>query len=340
MDTELFNYHLPSGFIAQTPLTEREKAKMLILDKMTGEIRHDYFYNIINYLKPDDVLVLNDSRVMKCRLFGKKEGTSAQIECFILKKKSNKKALVLLRPARRLSPGIRVFLDQKQDLFFEVDKKLEAGRAVVIFNKNISEVLNSCGVIPLPPYIKNRSFDTDFYQTVYAKNDGSAAAPTAGLHFTKDILDSIKKKKIFIAKTRLDIGLDTFRPITEKSIESHKIHSEEFLVTKANIKKIELARSRKGRVVAVGTTVVRALETLMDRFGSLKEYFGKTELFIYPGYNFKITDTIITNFHLPKSTLMVMISAFAGREKVLAAYEEAIRKKYRFYSLGDCMLIK
>lgn len=340
MDTEFFNYNLPPELIAQAPLPEREKARMLVLDKITGEIKHDYFFNIINYLKTDDVLVLNDSKVMKCRLFGKKEKTSAQIECFILKKLSNKKAFALLRPSKRLLVGIKVFLNEKRDIFFEVNEKLEAGKAIVTFNKDISEILNLYGIVPLPPYIKNRDFDMNFYQTIYAKNDGSVAAPTAGLHFTKGILDSIKKKKIIISKVRLNIGLDTFRPITEKKIEDHKIHSEEFSVTSTNIKKIELAKKNNGRVVAVGTTVVRVLETLMSYFGELKEYTGVTGLYIYPGYKFKIIDAMITNFHLPKSTLITMISAFAGKEKVLEAYKEAIKEKYRFYSLGDCMLIK
>ena len=340
MDIELFDYHLPAELIAQNPLKERENAKMLVLDKNDGEITHDYFYNIINYLKKDDVLVINDSKVMKCRIFGEKEKTSARIECFILKKLSDNKAFVLLRPSKRLFNGTKVIIDKADNAFFEVEKKIEEGRAFVFFNKNISEVINMYGTMPLPPYIKNRSFDENYYQTVYAKNEGSAAAPTAGLHFTRNILEKLKKKGIHVAKVSLNIGLDTFRPINEKNIAKHKIHSEEFSITTANIKKIELAKKRNGRVIAVGTTTVRVLETLMSRLGRLKEYSGKTDLFIYPGYDFKIVDLILTNFHLPKSTLIVMISAFAGRENLLNAYSEAIKERYRFYSLGDCMLIK
>ncbi len=340
MYTELFNYNLPNELIAQQPLAEREKAKMLVLDKNTGEIQHDYFYNIIDYLKAEDVLVLNDSKVMKCRLFGEKEETSARIECFIIKKVSDKKAIALLRPFKRVSRGTKVFLNKKNDVFFEVEKKMEEGKALVTFNKNISEVISFYGIMPLPPYIRNRKFDESFYQTIYARNEGSAAAPTAGLHFTKEILMKIKEKGTSVAKVRLDIGLDTFKPVSEKNIEDHMIHSEEFSITAANVKKIEFSRERKGKVVAVGTTTVRVLETIMCRFKRLKEYSGNTGLFIYPGYDFKLVDLIITNFHLPRSTLIVMISAFAGREKLLNAYEEAIRKKYRFYSLGDCMLIK
>ncbi|MDD3520320.1 MAG: tRNA preQ1(34) S-adenosylmethionine ribosyltransferase-isomerase QueA [Actinomycetota bacterium] len=340
MDIELFNYQLPKNLIAQKPLKYRENAKMLVLDKNTGEISHDCFYNIIKYLKTNDVLVLNDSKVMKCRLFGKKEKTSARIECFILKKISDNKALVLLKPSKRLSAGTKVFLDEADNVFFEVEKKTEEGKAYVLFSKSTSEIISKYGIMPLPPYIKNRDFNESFYQTIYAKNTGSAAAPTAGLHFTKEILKKISKKGIHIAKVRLNIGLDTFRPINEKKIENHIMHNEKFSITSANIKKIELAKKRGGRVIAVGTTTVRVLETLINRFGRLKECKGNTGLFIYPGYDFKIVDIILTNFHLPKSTLIVMISAFAGRERLLNAYNEAIKKKYRFYSLGDCMLIK
>jgi len=340
MDIDLFNYNLPNKFIAQKPLKYREKAKMLVLDKKSGKITHDYFYNILNYLNPEDVIVLNNSKVMKCRIFGKKEKTLARVECFILKKKSEKKAFVLLRPAKRLYEGTKVFIDESDGIFFKVEKKMDNGNAVVAFNESVSEVINRYGDLPLPPYIKNRDFDTGYYQTIYAKSEGSAAAPTAGLHFTKKILENIKRKGIIIAKVRLNIGLDTFRPITEKEIERHKIHSEYFSITEANVKKIELAKKRGGKVIAVGTTTVRVLETIMNKYGKLRGYSGKTNLYIYPGYDFKCVDAIITNFHVPKSTLLVMISAFAGRENLLNAYSEAIKKKYRFYSLGDCMFIR
>jgi len=340
MDIELFDYHLPNELIAQKPLEDREKAKMLVLDKKSGKITHDYFYNILDYLNPEDVIVLNDSKVMKCRIFAKKEKTSAGIECFILRKKSEKKAFVLLKPAKRICEGSKIFIDEDKDIFFKVEKKMEDGKAMVVFNENVSEIISRYGELPLPPYIKNRDFDTIYYQTIYAKSEGSAAAPTAGLHFTKEILNSIKRKGILIAKVRLNIGLDTFIPIRENEIEYHKIHSENFSITAANIRKIESAKKRGGRVIAVGTTTVRVLETLMHKYGKLKEYSGKTNLYIYPGYDFKCVDGIITNFHLPKSTLLVMISAFAGRENILNAYDEAIKEKYRFYSLGDCMIIR
>ncbi|HHT78644.1 MAG TPA: tRNA preQ1(34) S-adenosylmethionine ribosyltransferase-isomerase QueA [Actinobacteria bacterium] len=340
MDIDLFNYNLPNELIAQSPLSEREKARMLVLDKNTGKTKHDYFYNIIDYLKAGDVLVINDSKVMKCRLFGEKEKTSAGIECFILKKISDKKALVLLKPFKRLSRETKVFLSRENNVFFIVEKKMEDGRALAGFNKNVSDIISSYGVMPLPPYIRNREFDENFYQTIYAKSEGSTAAPTAGLHFTKKILRQLKKNEIMIARVRLNIGLDTFKPVKEKDIENHKIHSEEFSITAANVRKIEHSIKKGGKVVAVGTTTVRVLETIMSRFGRLKAYKGNTDLFIYPGYDFKIVDKIITNFHLPKSTLIAMISAFAGRESLMNAYEEAIREKYRFYSLGDCMLIQ
>lgn len=340
MELNLFDYKLPEILIAQSPLKERDKARLLVLDRKTGGIVHDIFFNIINYVKSNDVIVINESKVINARLFGRKENTGAKIECFILKKKKDNNFIVLLRPLKKLKISDKVFINEKDNIYFEVEDKLEDGRALIHFNNFSDKMLDEYGEIPLPPYIKNRNFDNSYYQTVYAKRKGSTAAPTAGLHFTSELIKKLKEKGVFFAKVNLEIGLDTFKPVTEENIIDHKIHSEKYNISENNVKMILKAINLGGRVICAGTTTTRVLETVMSKYGSLKSSRGRTSLYIYPGYKFKITDMIITNFHLPKSTLIIMVSAFAGRENILKAYETAINNNYRFFSFGDCMLIK
>jgi len=340
MKINLFDYKLPENMIAQTPLMERDKAKLLVLDKITEEITHDIFFNIINYINSNDVIVINESKVINARIFGKKAATGAKIECFVLEKKKNNEFIVLLRPSKKLKIYDKVFLDYKDKIYFEVKEKLGEGRALISFNATPDKILEEYGEVPLPPYIKNRDFDSAYYQTVYARKEGSTAAPTAGLHFTNELIEKLKQKGVAFAKVNLDIGLDTFKPITEVNILEHKIHSEKYSISESNVKKILKAKNSGGRVISVGTTATRVLETVTSKYGELKNSKGRTSLYIYPGYKFKIVDALITNFHIPKSTLIVMVSAFAGRKNILKAYETAIENNYRFFSFGDCMFIK
>jgi S-adenosylmethionine:tRNA ribosyltransferase-isomerase len=340
MDLNLFNYTLPERLIAQTPLIKRDDSRLMILDKKNGALKHDFFYNIAEYLDSRDVLVINDSKVINARIFGTKEKTGAKIECFILEKNKKNNFIALLRPSKKIKAGNRVILSKDESDCFEVIEKLQDGKALINFNISPAEVFDKYGQVPLPPYIKSRNFDNSFYQTVYARKEGSTAAPTAGLHFTKELIKKIKAKGVIFAKVNLEIGLDTFKPITEENIEDHKIHSEKYNLTESNAKKILNARAAGGKVIAVGTTATRVLETVSSLYGKIKDSSGRSTLYIYPGYKFNITDSLITNFHLPKSTLLVMISAFAGRENILNAYENAIKNNYRFFSFGDCMLIK
>jgi S-adenosylmethionine:tRNA ribosyltransferase-isomerase len=342
MKTELFDYRLPQDFIAQKPLSQRDHSKMMILDRKSGSIIHEHFFNIERYLFPGDVLVINESRVNRCRIFGKKESTGAQIECFVLRKvdisSKNSEYEVLLRPSKRLKTGDKVIMDGH---FLKILSKGKYGKAIVTFSSPVNEIFDSIGQLPLPPYIKWRDFDEDRYQTVFASKGGSTAAPTAGLHFTKELILSLKKKEIFFARIILDIGLDTFRPISAQDIREHQMHEEYYYIDGKEAEIIEYARQRSGsRVIAVGTTTVRVLETLMQKFGKIRKAKGYTDIYIYPPYEFKTVDCMITNFHLPRSSLLVMASAFAGREKMLGAYEEAKINNYRFYSFGDCMFIK
>ncbi|MCX6383805.1 MAG: tRNA preQ1(34) S-adenosylmethionine ribosyltransferase-isomerase QueA [Actinobacteria bacterium] len=340
MELNLFDYKLPENLIAQSPLIKRDTARLLILDKKSGEIKHDIFYNIVDYVNCGDVIVINESKVINARIFGRKEKTGAKIECFILEKKKNNNFIVLLRPSKKLKVSNRVFLNSDESVYFEVIDKLEEGKAIINFNVFSAEVLEKYGQVPLPPYIKNRDFDNSFYQTVYAKKEGSTAAPTAGLHFTKELIKKLKDKGVFFAKVNLEIGPDTFKPITEEDIKEHKIHTEKYSLTEDSVKKILNAKNLGGKVIAVGTTTTRVLETIMSLYGKLKSSKGRTDLYIYPGYEFKIVDMLVTNFHIPRSTLIVMVSAFAGRENILQAYENAIENNYRFFSFGDCMFIK
>ncbi len=336
MRLENFYYELPDSFIAQEPLQKRDHSKLLLLDKKTGRISHDIFYNVASYLKKGDILVLNESRVDKCRLAGNREKTAGKTECFILEKLKDNRYLVLLKPSKRIKENDVINIGE---FFYKVVKKLDYGKAEVIFSDDIGKITAKYGLVPLPPYIKNEFIDAERYQTIYAKTYGSAAAPTAGFHFTSELMEKISAIGISFAKLTLDIGLDTFRPIIEENVEEHVIHSESYCLAASEAQKIREARQLGGRVIAVGTTSVRVLETVMSKFGSIRQDEGKTSLYIYPGYEFRAVDGIITNFHLPHSTLLVMVSAFAGRENIINAYEEAKKNFYRFFSFGDCMFI-
>lgn len=349
MKIELFDYELPRKYIAQKPIPEREKSRLLILERSSGSIRHDFFYNIGNYINPKDVLVINETKVLKCRFFGVKEKTGARIECLVLRELGERQCLALIKPFKRVDTGTKVFLVDTGDTgrstgegttYFIIKSKLDSGEAVVEFSAPISIIYDKFGKIPLPPYIKNQDIDESRYQTVYASMKGSSAAPTAGLHFTKELIEKLQRNGVKFARLRLDIGLDTFKPIKEDEIEKHKMHREYYEISKEEVDKIIEAKRRGGNIVAVGTTTTRVLESVATRYGKLKEDRGFTDLYIYPGYNFKVVDNLITNFHLPRSTLLVMVCAFAGRDNILNAYEEAKRLGYRFFSFGDCMLIK
>jgi S-adenosylmethionine:tRNA ribosyltransferase-isomerase len=337
-ELDSYNYSLPTGFIAQEPLMRRDHSKMLVLGKSSGRITHDFFYNIENYLAGGDMLVINESSVLKCRLEGAKEGTGAKIECFILKKLPGAQNIceVLLKPSKRLKNKDKVFFGQ---YFLEVESKKDYGNAIVRFSSDPEIIMQEYGKVPLPPYIKNMNINGDRYQTVYAKKQGSAAAPTAGFHFTENIIKRLNLKGISFARVSLDIGLDTFRPISSKDIRNHDIHEENYCVLKTEAKKIEEAKKSGCRIIAVGTTSARVLESVSDEYGSISGGQGSTDLYIYPGYKFKTVDCLLTNFHLPKSSLLVMVSAFAGRQNILNAYSQAKKNSYRFFSFGDCMLI-
>ena len=337
MKVDLLNYELPRKFIAQKPLSQRDNSKLLVLDRKTGNIEHDIFYNLTSYLQKGDVLVINESKVIKCRLNGVKEKTGASIECFVLEKIDRNRCVVLLKPSKRLKPFDKVVIGK---YYFTVESKLDYGKAIVEFNFPIDIIMNEYGNIPTPPYIKNIGIKEEEYQTIYARKDGSLAAPTAGFHFSKRLIKKLEESGIVFAKLSLNIGLDTFRPIAEDEIEQHKMHSEYYSIEESEAAKIRIARNNGNKITAVGTTTVRVLETLMIKKNNIVEDSGKTDIFIYPGFQFKVVDRLITNFHLPKSTLLALVCAFAGRENILNAYEEAKRKGYRFYSFGDCMLIK
>jgi S-adenosylmethionine:tRNA ribosyltransferase-isomerase len=336
MELELFYYDLPKSFIAQKPLEKRDNSKLLVLERKTGRIRHEIFTGITKYLRCGDVLVLNETRVVKCRLIGKKVQTGAEIECFILEKTGKDRCICLLKPYRRVKDGDQIQVGKN---YFSIIEKLGYGKAIVEFDDSPDLIITKYGRVPLPPYINNKDVDENKYQTIYAKNGFSAAGPTAGFHFTEKLIDSLQNKGIIFAWVRLDIGLDTFRPIVEKNVEDHIIHSEHYSINETEAKKIKSCKQQGGKVIAVGTTTTRVLEAVSMEYKSLKGCRGKTSLYIYPGYDFKTVDAMITNFHLPYSTLLVMVSAFAGREKILNAYENAKINKYRFYSFGDCMLI-
>ncbi|WP_294354680.1 tRNA preQ1(34) S-adenosylmethionine ribosyltransferase-isomerase QueA [uncultured Clostridium sp.] len=336
-----FDFYLPEELIAQHPLEKRDQSRLMVLDRNTGEIEHKKFYDIIDYLEKGDTLVLNNTRVMPARLIGEKEHTGGKIEFLLLKRVEGDKWECLAKPGKSAKPGRR-FTFGEGKLIAEVIEVLENGNRIIEFTYEgiFEQVLDSLGEMPLPPYIHERLEDRERYQTVYSKEEGSAAAPTAGLHFTKELLQKIKDKGINLAYVTLHVGLGTFRPVKVETIENHDMHSEFYILNEENADIINETKRRGNRVISVGTTSTRTLETIADESGLVKAQSGWTNIFIYPGYKFKIIDNLITNFHLPESTLIMLVSTLAGREHVLAAYNEAVKEKYRFFSFGDAMFIK
>lgn len=339
MKTEDFYYNLPEELIAQHPLKNRSDSRLMLLNKDNGEIEHKHFYDIINYLNPGDVLVLNNTKVMPARLFGHREGKNEKIEVLLLKQKEDDIWECLTKPGKKTKIGSKIIFSDKLKAEV-VDISEDGSRYIKFFYDGIfNEILDELGEMPLPPYIKEKLEDKSRYQTIYSKVEGSAAAPTAGLHFTEKLLEEIKNKGIDIVYLTLHIGLGTFRPVKADRIEDHQMHSEYYILSKDAAKRINKARENGNRVIAVGTTSVRTLESIADDDGKLSEKSGWTDIFIYPGYKFKAVDALITNFHLPESTLVMLVSAFASKEKILNAYNEAIKEKYRFFSFGDAMFI-
>ena len=336
-----FYFDLPEELIAQDPLEDRSSSRLLVLDKETGETSHHIFKEVINYLNPGDCLVLNNTKVIPARLIGHKEDTGAAIEVLLLKRKENDIWETLVKPGKKCKPGTKIVFGEGL-LHATVLETVEDGNRLIRFSYEgiFEEILDRLGEMPLPPYITHKLQDKNRYQTVYAKYEGSAAAPTAGLHFTKELLRQIEEKGIDIAYVTLHVGLGTFRPVKVDNILEHHMHSEFYQVTKEAADKINKAKKEGHRVICVGTTSCRTVESATDENGMVKEGCDNTEIFIYPGYKFKVLDALITNFHLPESTLVMLVSALAGREHILNAYEEAIREKYRFFSFGDAMFIK
>lgn len=341
MTTKDFYYDLPPELIAQHPLKDRAGSRLLVLDKETGKIEHKNFRNIIEYLNPGDCLVMNNTRVIPARLYGVKEDTGGKIEFLLLKRIDLNTWNVILKPGKRARTGARfVFGDGL--LKAEVIEVRPDGNRIVRFEYDgvWEELLDRLGEMPLPPYIKEKLEDKERYQTVYSKIEGSAAAPTAGLHFTNELLEAIRDKGVRTAYLTLHVGLGTFRPVSVENVEEHIMHTEHYEVSQEAADIINETRKSGGRIIAVGTTSVRTLETVAEENGKMKAEIGDTSIFIYPGYKFKVTDSIITNFHLPESTLLMLVSAFAGKENIFAAYDQAVKEKYRFFSFGDAMLLK
>ena len=335
-----FNYYLPEELIAQTPIEKRDESKLMILDKNTGKVEHKVFKDIINYLEPGDCLVRNNTKVIPARLYGKKE-TGANVEFVLLKNLEGDIWEAMVRPGNKLHVGAKVIFGNGL-LKAEILESLPDGTRKVKFSYNgiFNEILDQIGLMPLPPYIHESLKDNNRYQTVYAKFDGSAAAPTAGLHFTEDLLKQIEEKGVDIANVTLHVGIGTFRPVKEENIEDHHMHTEHYYIKQEDADKINRAKQNKKRVIAVGTTSCRTIETIADEKGFVKPCEGDTGIYIYPGYKFKCLDALITNFHLPESTLLMLVSALAGRENILNAYNIAVKEKYRFFSFGDAMFIK
>ena len=340
MNLHDFYFDLPEELIAQDPLEDRSSSRMLVLDKKTGERQHKIFKDVIDYLNPGDCLVLNNTRVLPARLIGAKEGTGAKIEVLLLKRKQDNVWETLVKPGKKARPGARIVFGDNL-LVGEVIDVVEEGNRLIQFEYEgiFEEVLDQLGEMPLPPYITHQLKDKERYQTVYAKHNGSAAAPTAGLHFTKELLKKIQEKGIKIANVTLHVGLGTFRPVKVENILDHHMHSEFYSIEEEDAKCINDTKQAGGRIISVGTTSTRTLESVADENGMVRAGSGWTEIFIYPGYQFKVIDGLITNFHLPESTLLMLVSALAGREHILEAYQEAVKERYRFFSFGDAMLI-
>ncbi|OZM57836.1 tRNA preQ1(34) S-adenosylmethionine ribosyltransferase-isomerase QueA [Lottiidibacillus patelloidae] len=341
MKVEDYDFHLPEELIAQTPLLERTSSKLMVLDKETGEIEHRHFYDIIEYLREGDCLVLNDTRVLPARLYGMKEDTGAKVEVLLLNEEGQDKWKTLVKPAKRVKEGTVITFGDGRLKATCLSMEEQGGRVLQFHYEGIFyEVLDSLGEMPLPPYIKEQLDDQDRYQTVFAKERGSAAAPTAGLHFTNELLDDIRSKGIHISFITLHVGLGTFRPVSVENIDEHDMHAEYYSMSQETADLLNDVRAKGGRIITVGTTSTRTIETIASKNdGVFKCESGWTDIFIYPGYTFKGIDAMITNFHLPKSTLIMLVSALAGRENVIAAYENAVKNEYRFFSFGDAMLI-
>lgn len=340
MKRQDFSFELPQELIAQDPLKDRSSSRLLVLDKETGEVSHHVFRDIIDYLNPGDCLVINDTKVIPARLIGSKVGTDAKIEILLLKRKSDQVWETLVKPGKKAKPGAKISFGEGL-LVGEVIDVVEEGNRLVKFSYEgiFEEILDQLGQMPLPPYITHQLEDKNRYQTVYAKNSGSAAAPTAGLHFTPELLEQIKEKGVDVASVTLHVGLGTFRPVKAENILDHHMHSEFYRIEEEEAAKINRAKEKGGRIICVGTTSCRTVESAADENGRVKAGSGWTDIFIYPGYRFKILDCLITNFHLPESTLIMLVSALAGKEHVMAAYEEAVKERYRFFSFGDAMII-
>lgn len=340
MDLRDFWYDLPQELIAQDPLKDRASSRLLVLDKVNGNILHKHFFDIYEYLNEGDCLVLNETKVIPARLTGVKADTHAAVEILLLKRKSKTAWECLVKPGKKCKVGTRIDFG-KGTLTGNIVDIVEEGNRIVEFEFEgiFEEILDKLGSMPLPPYITHTLKDKNRYQTVYAKNEGSAAAPTAGLHFTKELLEKIEKKGVKIAKVTLHVGLGTFRPVKVSDVKAHHMHSEFFEIPKEASEIINTAKSEGKRIICVGTTSTRTIESAADHNGTVQAKSGWTDIFIYPGYKFKVLDALITNFHLPESTLVMLVSALAGRENVLSAYEEAIKEKYRFFSFGDAMFI-
>ena len=340
MNLNDFNYHLPEELIAQHPAHDRDMSRLMVLDKKTGEIEHKIFKDITNYINKGDCLVLNNTKVIPARLLGEKDGTGGKIEFVLLKKVNGDDWEVILKPGRKAKPGV-VFTFGNGLLKAEILEVLEEGNRLVRFKYDgvFEQILDKVGIMPLPPYITEKLEDPQRYQTVYAKYNGSAAAPTAGLHFTKELLSELQSKGVNIAYVTLHVGLGTFRPVKVEDITKHKMHSEYYSISKETCDIVNSTKKNGGKVISVGTTSCRVLETA-GKSGILEASDGWTDIFIYPGYQFKIIDRLITNFHLPESTLIMLVSSLAGRENVLNAYNAAVKERYRFFSFGDAMFIK
>lgn len=341
MKTSDFYYDLPKELIAQDPLEDRSSSRLMVLKRETGEITHRIFKDIVSYLNPGDCMVINDTKVIPARLFGNKVGTDAKIEVLLLKRKENDIWETLVKPGKKARPGTKISFGEGL-LMGEVLEVVEEGNRLIQFTYEgiFEEILDQLGQMPLPPYITHQLEDKNRYQTVYAKHDGSAAAPTAGLHFTPELLEEIEKKGVSIAHVTLHVGLGTFRPVKVEDVTEHHMHSEFYQVEESQARLINETKQKGGRIVAVGTTSCRTLEAATGEDGVLKAGSGWTDIFIYPGYQFRMVDCLITNFHLPESTLMMLVSALAGKDLIFKAYEEAVKERYRFFSFGDAMFIE
>lgn len=341
MKTSDFYFDLPQELIAQDPLEDRSSSRLLVMNKENGAIEHHIFREIINYLNPGDCLVINDTKVIPARLYGSKVGTDAKIEILLLKRKENDVWETLVKPGKKAKPGTRISFGDGL-LMGEVLDVMEEGNRLIQFSYEgiFEEILDKLGQMPLPPYITHQLKDKKRYQTVYAKHDGSAAAPTAGLHFTPELLATLEEKGVKIAHVTLHVGLGTFRPVKVENVTDHHMHSEFYIVEESQAKLINDTKAAGGRIISVGTTSCRTLESAADENGVVRAGSGWTDIFIYPGYRFKVLDCLITNFHLPESTLLMLVSALAGKEHILNAYETAVRERYRFFSFGDAMLIQ